>query len=86
VSHLHENSRFASRPSVDLREECPPLVVFPAGYALRNMLHTKEFDAKVAAEVETVDAMLKLVSMTNGQCILPLLISKGFFRNINWCG
>jgi DNA-binding transcriptional LysR family regulator len=71
---VHENSRFASRQGVDLREECPPLVAFPADYALRRMLHTKEFDAKVAAEVETVDAMLKLVSMTNGQCILPVLI------------
>jgi DNA-binding transcriptional LysR family regulator len=71
---VHENSRFASRPSVDLREESPALVAFPASYALRKMLHTKEFDATVAAEVETVDAMLKLVSMTNGQCILPDLI------------
>jgi LysR family cyn operon transcriptional activator len=59
---------------VDLRAEPIPLVAFPVGYALRKMLHTKEFDATVAAEVETVDAMLKLVSMTNGQCILPVLI------------
>jgi DNA-binding transcriptional LysR family regulator len=71
---VHESSRFASRASVDLCEEAVPLVAFPDGYALRNMLHTKEFDATVAAEVETVDAMLKLVSMTNGQCILPALI------------
>jgi LysR family cyn operon transcriptional activator len=35
------------------------------------MLHGKEFDAKIAAEVETVDAMLRLVSLTNGQCVLP---------------
>jgi DNA-binding transcriptional LysR family regulator len=71
---VHENSKLASHASVDLGEETPPLVVFPASYALRRMLHTKEFDAKVAAEVETVDAMLKLVSLTNGQCILPNLI------------
>ncbi|GAB7525014.1 LysR family transcriptional regulator [Paraburkholderia sp. 2C] len=71
---VHERSRFASRASVDLRAESMPLVAFPMGYALRKMLHTKEFDATVAAEVETVDAMLKLVSMTNGQCILPALI------------
>jgi DNA-binding transcriptional LysR family regulator len=71
---VHERSRFASRASVDLRAESMPLVAFPIGYALRKMLHTKEFDATVAAEVETVDAMLKLVSMTNGQCILPALI------------
>jgi DNA-binding transcriptional LysR family regulator len=71
---VHESSRFASRASVDLRAESVPLVAFPVGYALRKMLHTKEFEATVAAEVETVDAMLKLVSMTNGQCILPVLI------------
>ncbi|APR39564.1 LysR family transcriptional regulator [Paraburkholderia sp. SOS3] len=71
---VHERSRFATKASVDLRSESVPLVAFPAGYALRKMLHTKEFDATVTAEVETVDAMLKLVSMTNGQCILPDLI------------
>jgi DNA-binding transcriptional LysR family regulator len=71
---VHESSRFATRASVDLRAELVPLIAFPVGYALRKMLHTKEFDATVAAEVETVDAMLKLVSMTNGQCILPVLI------------
>jgi DNA-binding transcriptional LysR family regulator len=71
---VHESSRFATRASVDLRAEAVPLVAFPVGYALRKMLHTKDFDATVTAEVETVDAMLKLVSMTNGQCILPVLI------------
>ncbi|BBU30358.1 LysR family transcriptional regulator [Burkholderia sp. THE68] len=71
---VHENSRFASQKSIDLTAEAPPLIVFPASYALRRMLHTRDFDAKIAAEVETVDAMLKLVSLTNGQCILPDLI------------
>lgn len=71
---VHEKSRFATLDSVDLCQDAPPLIVFPASYALRRMLHTREFDAKVAAEVETVDAMLKLVSLTNGQCILPNLI------------
>jgi DNA-binding transcriptional LysR family regulator len=71
---VHQKSHFASLPGVDLREGAPPLVVFPPSYALRRMLHTKEFDATVAAEVETVDAMLKLVSLTNGHCILPSLI------------
>jgi DNA-binding transcriptional LysR family regulator len=71
---VHQNSPYAARASVDLRKDAPPLVVFPANYALRRMLHTKAFDATVAAEVETADAMLKLVSLTNGQCILPNLI------------
>jgi DNA-binding transcriptional LysR family regulator len=63
-----------------LNEETPPLVVFPAGYALRRMLHSRAFNATVAAEVETVDAMLKLVSLTNGQCILPSLIPEKLLR------
>jgi DNA-binding transcriptional LysR family regulator len=71
---VHEKSRFAGLASVDLRHDAPALIVFPASYALRRMLHTKDFDAKVAAEVETTDAMLKLVSLTNGQCVLPNLI------------
>jgi DNA-binding transcriptional LysR family regulator len=71
---VHENSRFAALTAISLNEETPALVVFPAGYALRRMLHGRDFDAKVAAEVETVVAMLKLVSLTNGQCVLPALI------------
>jgi DNA-binding transcriptional LysR family regulator len=77
---VHENSRFATLASVSLNEETPPLVVFPAGYALRRMLHSRAFNATVAAEVETVDAMLKLVSLTNGQCILPSLIPEKLLR------
>jgi DNA-binding transcriptional LysR family regulator len=71
---VHENSPFAALDAVSLNEETPPLVVFPASYALRRMLHSRAFNATVAAEVETVDAMLKLVSLTNGQCVLPSLI------------
>jgi DNA-binding transcriptional LysR family regulator len=71
---VHRNSNFAKRASVDLRKEVPPLVVFPSSYAQRRMLHPKEFEATIAAEVETVDAMLRLVSLTNGNCILPDLI------------
>jgi DNA-binding transcriptional LysR family regulator len=73
---VHENSCFAAQTAVSLNVDTPPLVVFPAGYALRRMLHTRTFNATVAAEVETVDAMLKLVSLTSGQCILPNLIPK----------
>jgi LysR family cyn operon transcriptional activator len=77
---VHESSPFAGQAAVSLNEETPALVVFPASYALRRMLHTRAFDATVAAEVETVDAMLKLVSLTNGQCILPSLIPKKLLR------
>ncbi|GAB2917801.1 LysR substrate-binding domain-containing protein [Paraburkholderia jirisanensis] len=71
---VHQGSPFAQQASVVLDQQTPPLVMFPASYALRRMLHTRAFDASVAAEVETVDAMLKLVSLTHGHCILPSLI------------
>jgi DNA-binding transcriptional LysR family regulator len=83
---VHENSRFAALSAISLNQETPPLVVFPAGYALRRMLHTRTFDAAVAAEVETVDAMLRLVSLTNGQCILPRLIPQKLLREYQLVG
>lgn len=67
----HETSRLASEPSVDLLAASVPLVVFPPDYALRRMLHTARLKFDVAAEVETVDAMLHLVSLIRGHCILP---------------
>lgn len=77
---VHESSRFAKLPRISLDAHTPPLVVFPGSYALRRMLHTRAFNATVAAEVETVDAMLKLVSVTNGQCILPSRIPEKLLR------
>lgn len=50
------------------------LVVFPTGYALRRMLDVSGVPYLVAAEVETVDAMLELVSSGVGACVLPALI------------
>ncbi|WP_043288993.1 LysR family transcriptional regulator [Paraburkholderia oxyphila] len=83
---VHQSSRFASLSSVDLRKDAPPLVVFPENCELRRMLHTKEFDATVAAEVDSVDAMLKLVSLTGGQCILPDLIATKLLREHHLVG
>jgi DNA-binding transcriptional LysR family regulator len=83
---VHEGSRFAAQSAVCLNTDTPPLVVFPASYALRRILHTRTFDAAIAAEVETVDAMLKLVSLTNGQCILPNLIPKKLLREYQLVG
>jgi DNA-binding transcriptional LysR family regulator len=68
---VHEDSPVAAHAHIDLQRLSLPLVVFPAHYALRRMLSGKGIDFKVAAEVETVDAMLKLVSITSGQCVLP---------------
>jgi LysR family cyn operon transcriptional activator len=68
---VHQGSPLADREEIDLREHKLPLVVFPPQYALRRMLHAEGLDKNVAAEVETVDAMLKLTSVTRGQCVLP---------------
>ncbi len=47
------------------------LVGFPPEYALRRMLHSARLEIEVVTEVETIDAMLKLVSAGVGYCILP---------------
>lgn len=47
------------------------LVSFPEDYALRRMIKTANLQATHSAVVETIDAMLKLVSADVGVCILP---------------
>lgn len=51
-----------------------PLITFPEYYAIRRMLHRAKLDNNVVAEVETVDAMLCLVSCKLGVCVLPDLM------------
>lgn len=68
---VHEQSALASLDEIDLRTQQVPLIVFPPQYALRRMLHAEGLDVLVAAEVDTADAMLKLASLTQGQCVLP---------------
>ncbi|EON18994.1 LysR family transcriptional regulator [Cupriavidus sp. GA3-3] len=68
---VSQNSPLAALEGVDLEAQRVPLVAFPAHYALRRMLHRKGFDTNVVAEVDTVDAMLRLVASTGGQCVLP---------------
>ncbi|VWC76920.1 MerR family transcriptional regulator [Burkholderia lata] len=67
----HRQSSLAEETEVNLRELSLPLITFPPRYALRRMLHAEGLDTHVVAEVDTVDAMLKLASATHGQCILP---------------
>ncbi|TCG04980.1 LysR family transcriptional regulator [Paraburkholderia steynii] len=71
---VHENSKFAAFDEVSLIEHEVPLIVCPQHYALRRMLTAQIPHVKVAAEVDTVDAMLKLASVTAGQCVLPDLM------------
>jgi LysR family transcriptional activator of glutamate synthase operon len=61
----------AAPQSIDMAQQSLRLVVFPSGYALRRMLDTCGVSYVVAAEVETVDAMLELVSSGVGACVLP---------------
>jgi DNA-binding transcriptional LysR family regulator len=78
---VHEASPMAGEMSIDLTARSIPLVVFPPAYALRKMLETGDLSYEVAAEVETVDNMLQLVSMTRGYCILPDHLPSEILRN-----
>jgi LysR family cyn operon transcriptional activator len=78
---VHDRSPFASESSVDLSSRRLPLVVFPKEYAMRRMLDIAKLDYEVAAEVETLDNMLQLVSMAQGQCILPDRMPTSVLRN-----
>jgi DNA-binding transcriptional LysR family regulator len=59
---------------IDLTTSLPKLVGFPSHYALRRMLQTSGLNPEFAAEAETIDAMLKLISSGIGACILPTRI------------
>ncbi len=56
---------------VDLMNAPPRLVVFPQDHALRRMLEGGGLRLEFAAEVNTVDAMLRLVASGVGACVLP---------------
>jgi DNA-binding transcriptional LysR family regulator len=56
---------------IDLTVNLPRLVGFPPHYVLRRMVHSSGLAPQIAAEAETVDAMLKIVSSGVGCCILP---------------
>ena len=62
------------RNSVDLTTSRHKLVGFPSHYALRRMLTGSGLTLEFAAEAETIDAMLKLVSSGVGACVLPTRI------------
>jgi DNA-binding transcriptional LysR family regulator len=56
---------------VDLMSAPPRLVAFPQDHALRRMLEGGGLRLEFAAEVDTVDAMLRLVASGVGACVLP---------------
>ncbi|WP_141211520.1 LysR family transcriptional regulator substrate-binding protein, partial [Brucella grignonensis] len=56
---------------IDLTATRPRFVAFPAHYALGKMLQSSGIRAEIAAETETVYAMLRLVAVGVGVCVLP---------------
>jgi DNA-binding transcriptional LysR family regulator len=57
--------------TIDLTEERPRLVAFPAHYALGKMVRQGSLKLPIVAEAETVDTLVKLVAAGMGACILP---------------
>jgi LysR family transcriptional regulator, transcription activator of glutamate synthase operon len=66
---------------VDLTVAPPKFVGFPQNYALRKMLEGGGLHPQFAAEAETVDAMLRLVSSGVGTCILPSRMPDGIIKD-----
>jgi LysR family transcriptional regulator, transcription activator of glutamate synthase operon len=66
---------------VDLTVAAPRLVGFPQNYALRKMLEGIGIYPEFAAEAETVDAMLRLVSWGIGACVLPSRMPDGIVKD-----
>lgn len=65
------SARHEAVPSTDLRHQDLRLIGFPPHYALRRMIHSSGLHPEFVAEVETIDAMLRLVASGLGDCILP---------------
>jgi len=68
---VHRSSNLGGDDGVDMNEVKLRLVGFPEHYALRRMVDGGGAEAEYVAEVETIDAMLKLVSLGVGMCVLP---------------
>ena len=66
-----QKGRCAADSAIDLLHDELPLVGFPEHYALRRMLKRANLDGLVVAEANTIDAMLRLVSLGIGGCVLP---------------
>jgi len=82
---IHQDSEIAKgggiEEGVDLNRTSLRLVGFPEHYALRRMFDAGASEPEYVAEVETMDAMLKLVSLKVGACILPSHIPEKLLRD-----
>ncbi|MBH0312307.1 LysR family transcriptional regulator [Alcaligenes nematophilus] len=70
-------------PSADLSHQALRLIGFPPHYALRRMIHSSGLHPEFVAEVETIDAMLRLVASGLGDCILPSRIPDNLLHEHN---
>lgn len=66
-----QKGRFPVDVAINLHDAGLVLVAFPEDFALRRMLKSASLDDLVVAEANTIDAMLQLVSLGIGGCILP---------------
>ncbi|HWK71609.1 MAG TPA: LysR family transcriptional regulator [Burkholderiaceae bacterium] len=66
-----QKGRYPADTRINLHDAEIALVGFPEDYALRRMLKSADLDGVVVAEANTIDAMLQLVSLGIGGCILP---------------
>jgi len=78
---VHRDSAAGIEGGIDLNQTSLRLVGFPEHYALRRMFDAGAAEPEYAAEVETIDAMLKLVSLKVGACILPSHIPDKLLRD-----
>lgn len=66
-----QKGHYPADAKINLHDADITLVAFPEDYALRRMLKNAGLDDLVMAEANTIDAMLQLVSLGIGGCILP---------------
>jgi DNA-binding transcriptional LysR family regulator len=66
-----QKGQYPTDAHINLHDAQIALVAFPEDYALRRMLKSADLNDAVVAEANTIDAMLQLVSLGIGGCILP---------------
>jgi DNA-binding transcriptional LysR family regulator len=78
---VHQDCGTVADGGVDMNTVRLRLVGFPEHYALRRMFDAGCAEPHYVAEVETIDAMLKMVSLKVGACVLPSHIPDKLLRD-----
>lgn len=84
--HQTESAPPTGRPGDALVNRRLPLIAFPRGYALRELLdryYRESLD--IVAEVDTMDTMLQLVRAGAGSAILPDRLPEGIVEAVGLC-